>query len=530
MFVVYPIGMRILQWRFGWIGLLLTLVVGAWAQQVATGVVFHDRNRNGIRDAGEPGIPNVLVSNQREVVKTDAQGRYRLPVDDDTILFVIKPRGWALPVTEDNVPRFYYVHKPNGSIPVRYGGVPPTGPLPASVDFPLYPQREPDRFRALIFGDTQPRDMTEIFYIGRDVVRELIGTKEAAFGVVLGDVVFDDLSLFPAITRMMGQIGVPIYYVLGNHDMNFDSPDDQNSDETWHRYFGPNYYAFQYGRAHFLGAGRCGVVRRAGRSARAVCGRLGRTADRVYSQLLAPGEPQRPDCAADAYPDVGMARRGAQAGVRRARAVCPHAVVLGAHPCADAPAFSGRIAGWKGRTPHHHINAVTVCGSWWTGAPDPVGIPHTTMRDGTPNGYLWLEVRGNRPHVRYQAARRPADYQMHIYTLDEVDRAKLAETPVLVNYFFGSEFCTVEMRVGDGRVGAHGEQVVDTPDPAYAALKQQEQEFRLPGRPLPGLAPAVHLWRANLPPDLPRGFHQIEVRVRNLFGDEYRDRRVIRVR
>jgi hypothetical protein len=51
---------------------------------------------------------------------------------------------------------------------------------------------------------------------------------------------------------MMGQIGAPIYYVLGNHDMNFDSPDDQNSDETWHRYFGPNYYAFQYGRAHFL--------------------------------------------------------------------------------------------------------------------------------------------------------------------------------------------------------------------------------------------------------------------------------------
>jgi hypothetical protein len=151
------------------------------------------------------------------------------------------------------------------------------------------------------------------------------------------------------------------------------------------------------------------------------------------------------------------------------------------------------------------------------------------MRDGTPNGYLWLEVNRNRSHVRYQAARRPADYQMHIYTLDEVDRAKLAETPVLVNYFFGSERCTVEMRVGDG-AWIRMQQVVDAPDPAYAALKQQEQEFKLPGRPLPGLAPAVHLWRANLPPDLPRGFHIVEVRVRSLFGDEYRDKRIIRVR
>ncbi|GIV11496.1 MAG: hypothetical protein KatS3mg020_0987 [Fimbriimonadales bacterium] len=239
-------------WRFGLLGLFLLALAGAPAQQVANGVVFHDRNRNGIRDAGEPGVPNVLVSNQREVVKTDVQGRYQLPVNDDTILFVVKPRGWMTPLSEDNVPRFYYIHKPNGSIRVQYGGAPPTGPLPASVDFPLYPQRESDRYRALMFGDTQPRDMTEVFYIGRDVVRELIGTKEAAFGVVLGDVLFDNLSLFPALTAMMGQIGVPIYYVLGNHDINFDSPDDQNSDETWHRYFGPNYYAFQWGRAHYI--------------------------------------------------------------------------------------------------------------------------------------------------------------------------------------------------------------------------------------------------------------------------------------
>jgi hypothetical protein len=520
--------MRILMWRFGWIGLLLTLTLSAWAQQVATGVVFHDRNRNGIRDAGEPGIPNVLVSNQREVVKTDAQGRYRLPVDDDTVLFVIKPRGWALPVSDDNVPRFYYVHKPNGSIPVRYGGVPPTGALPASVDFPLYPQREPDRFRALIFGDTQPRDMTEIFYIGRDVVRELIGTKEAAFGVVLGDVLFDDLSLFPALTRMMGQIGVPIYYVLGNHDINFDSPDDQNSDETWHRHFGPNYYAFQYGQTHFLvlddvvwfGAregqrGRYG----AGLGERQIefIRNYLRYANRNDLIVLLMHIPMWE------WPDAERRQ------VFDALAPFANTLSFSAHTHVQMHRFFGADAGWKGRTPHHHINAVTVCGSWWTGAPDPVGIPHTTMRDGTPNGYLWLEVRGNRYRVRYQAARRPADYQMHIYALDEVDRAKLAETPVLVNYFFGSEFCTVEMRVGDG-AWVRMQQVVDTPDPAYAALKQQEQEFKLPGRTLPGLNPAIHLWRGNLPSDLPRGFHQIEVRVRNLFGDEYRDKRVIRVR
>jgi hypothetical protein len=38
----------------------------------AKGVVYHDQNGNGTRDAGEPGLPDVAVSNQREIVKTDA--------------------------------------------------------------------------------------------------------------------------------------------------------------------------------------------------------------------------------------------------------------------------------------------------------------------------------------------------------------------------------------------------------------------------------------------------------------------------
>ncbi|MCS6918628.1 MAG: calcineurin-like phosphoesterase family protein [Fimbriimonadales bacterium] len=520
--------MRCILWRFGFLGLLLLSLAGAFAQQFATGVVFHDRNRNGIRDAGEPGVPNVLVSNQREVVKTDAQGRYRLPVGDDTIIFVVKPRGWMTPVSENNVPRFYYVHKPNGSIRVQYGGAPPTGALPASVDFPLYPQRESDRYSALMFGDTQPRDMTEVFYIGRDVVRELIGTKEAAFGVVLGDVLFDDLNLFPALTAMMGQIGAPIYYVLGNHDINFDSPDDQNSDETWHRYFGPNYYAFQWGRAHYIvlddvvwfgaqGEQRGRYVAGLGERQIEFLRNYLRYVNRNDMVVLLMHIPMWE------WPDEERRQ------VFDALAPFPNTVSYSAHTHVQMHRFFGADAGWKGRTPHHHINAVTVCGSWWRGAPDPIGIPHTTMRDGTPNGYLWMDVNRNRYRVRYKAARRPADYQMHIYAPDEVERAKLSETPVLVNYFFGSEFCTVEMRTGNGD-WIRMQQVPDQPDPAYAELKRQEEEFKLPGRPLPGIQPAVHLWRANLPADLPRGMHQIEVRVRNLFGDEFRDKRVIRVR
>ena len=87
------------------------------------------------------------------MVITDDNGRYHLPIDDDDALFVIKPRGYRTPFIDRWLPQFYYLHKPEGSPTLDFAGVEATGPLPDSIDFPLYPQREPDQFKAIFFGD-----------------------------------------------------------------------------------------------------------------------------------------------------------------------------------------------------------------------------------------------------------------------------------------------------------------------------------------------------------------------------------------
>ena len=51
----------------------------------ARGVVFADRNGDGRRDPGEPGLKDVLVSNQRQIVKTELGGRWELPATDSAI-------------------------------------------------------------------------------------------------------------------------------------------------------------------------------------------------------------------------------------------------------------------------------------------------------------------------------------------------------------------------------------------------------------------------------------------------------------
>lgn len=508
--------------------IVLLLIPGVLAQTstVARGVVFHDRNGNGVRDPGEPGLRGVRVSNQRLVVRTDADGRYELPVTDDTIIFVIKPSNWAVPLDQDGVARFYYVHKPNGSPKLRYPGVAPTGPLPTSIDFPLRPQREPNRFRVLMFGDTQPRNQMEIDFIAQDLIKDLVGIN-AAFGVVLGDVVFDDLSLFPSLKRALGAARLPWVYVAGNHDMNMDAPSDELSDETWEREFGPPYYSFDYGPVHFV------VLENINWRPRTETTPAGYTAGIGEKQLeflrnnLALVPKNKLVVLLMHIPLEAVAERQEIFRLLEDR---PYTFSLSAHTHTQEHRFLGAEQGWRGNKPHHHLIHVTACGSWWSGAPDELGIPHATMSDGVPNGYSLITFDGNKYQVQYRAARRPADYQMNIYAPNEVASTALPNTDVIVNVFAGSSRSTVEMRVG-----ANGSWIpmVQSPgqDPAYVAMKELEKGPKPPpGRTLPGISTTSHLWRAKLPADLSPGTHIITVRTRDMFGQTYEDRRILNVK
>jgi hypothetical protein len=66
-------------------------VMAATAANTVSGFVYENRSGGTRRAAGDPGIAGVLVSNGRDVVKTDAAGRYTLPIDEESIIFVIKP-------------------------------------------------------------------------------------------------------------------------------------------------------------------------------------------------------------------------------------------------------------------------------------------------------------------------------------------------------------------------------------------------------------------------------------------------------
>ncbi|MFM8397667.1 MAG: metallophosphoesterase N-terminal domain-containing protein, partial [Pirellula sp.] len=162
-------------------------------------------------------MSDVKVSNGLDIVRTDAEGRYQLPLGDEGQVFVIKPAGYRTRLGPNQLPLFYYLHRPQGSPKLRFAGVQPTGPLPQSIDFPLTEQAEPELFRVILFGDTQPRNLLEVDYIAHDVIAD-IRKNSASFGVTLGDIAFDDLNVFEPLSQVVGLIGIPWYNVFGNHD------------------------------------------------------------------------------------------------------------------------------------------------------------------------------------------------------------------------------------------------------------------------------------------------------------------------
>lgn len=489
--------------RFGYIVTALVFLSGLVGEPpfaasdvelFAEGFVYHDENGNQKRDDGEAGIESVLVSNGESIVETDEEGRFRIGVTDQTILFVIKPRDWTMRFSGDQLPLFHYIHRPEGSPDyLDFPGISPTGSLPERIDFPLYPQDEPESYRIVVFGDPQVRNLKEVEYLARDVIPQLVGT-DAKFGVTLGDLAFDDLRMFEPLNRVVSMVGIPWFNVHGNHDMNYKALDDTHAADTYKRVYGPTNFSYNYGPVHFIALDN--VEKGSGHHYR---GYLNEQQLAFIKADLSYLDPDQLIVIMFHIPIRGMANRQAFFDVLKGH---DNVFVLSAHAHIQAHQFYDREAGWHGEKPLHELVHVTACGNWWGGELDENGIPHTTMKDGVPNGWSYVEFDGNRYSVEYHPARRPSNYQMDILAPSSLERDEVEHTEMQVNVFGGSVRSKVEMKFGQ-----EGEWVV-----------------------LEKVADKLHLWKTMLPANPPRGMHIITVRTTTMFGQIYSAHHLIDIR
>lgn len=425
------------------------------------GTVFEDINRNGKYDSGEPGIPDVLVSDGEHVVKTDVDGKYKLPYPSPAeeeagiAIFVTKPAGYELPVDKDNVPQFYYIHKPTGSPPnvrgepFRFGGLEPTGPLPRRINFPLIKGENKYRFKIVVSGDTQPYSNVEVGYVRDTLSRELAGMKDLEAVIIEGDVMGDDLGLYPRFKRIMSAADAPVYFVGGNHDLDFDAPSDEHSFDTFRREWGPEYYSFDIGEVHFIVLDNvrypCTEEDNAD-GLHAFC-----VETTTYNGVIHPRQMEwikndlahvpedklivfnshipfqtyidqnatkhQTDNALELYDLLGYGPSGYPQ--RPALALSGHTHTLEQlRPGELFPGWDTALGDRSpGSPPFPQIVAGAASGSWWSGDFTADGIPMSYQRLGGPRGYLIIEFEGNTYKDTFKATGQAAEKQMSLSIL-----------------------------------------------------------------------------------------------------------------
>ena len=509
--------------------LMLLFPANNQGQTVTSGYVYHDTNKNNMFDTAEKGVQGVFVSNGSAIVETDANGFYELETSDNSVVFVLKPKGWTTRMTQNNIPQFFTTVSAEGAGGTEYDGLQPTGEWPESIDFALYPQEESDQFRVLVFGDTQPRTIEEVNYIAHDSVQEVIGV-DAAFGTTLGDLVFDNLNLFEPLNHVIGQIGIPWRHVMGNHDIDFSADTNWDARGAYLRTYGPSWYAFTYGNTHFMVVDNIRWITEED--------------DRYYRTGLGEDQLVFIENFLERVPDDELvvfmthipwvdstpwADENEKLELFRQMADHENTITFAAHTHRHYHRFIGQEDGFFGDEKHHMVSMATVCGSWWTGAHDEYGIPHSLMRDGTPTGYGYLDIDDNDWEFTFKAARRPAGFQMHVSAPDEIPVEELDQTEIFANVFNALPDAVVEVKIGHEGDWVPMSQTQE-PDPVYAAMKEREDQladvsWRRTGdaNPTPH-----HLWKSNLPLNLEPGTYTIFVRATDDWH-EYEGRRIVRI-
>ena len=227
----------------------LAVLLLAWpafigAQTPLAVAVFEDRNGNGVRDPAERPLAGVVVSNQNDVVATDAAGVARLGRGATGVVYV--------------------------SVPDRYRSVGSfwraAGSGDSTMAFALQPAPAVTSFSFVHASDTHiaPANVERTRRF-----RQLVDSIRPTFTIITGDLVRDAMSQTEPLSRSYFELfatetkgfPAPLWTVPGNHD-HFGIVRRQSRaieahplyDRGMYRsYLGPDYYSFTFGGVHFVG-------------------------------------------------------------------------------------------------------------------------------------------------------------------------------------------------------------------------------------------------------------------------------------
>ncbi len=524
-------------------------------QETLDGVVFDDVNKNSTQDSRERGIKDVTVSNGKDVVTTDAKGRYELPARDNMNVFVTQKAGYEVPVDDDNVAQFSYVHLPKGSPELKYGGIEPTGDLPDAVNFPMARSAGTAKSEqnCIMGGDIQTYDEEEAEYARKGAFTDLSKRSDYAScgALFLGDVVGDDLSLYPGIRELTGMLNGPARFLPGNHDLDLDAQSEHRFD-TYRANLGADYYSYDVGDLHVVALNS--VQYSTGEKYQ---GGLGEEQLEWLRQDIAEVPNDKTVVLAAHIPllnfnDQSLTQHQVQEITEIHDIVSGHeAVAFGGHSHTTEVMREGDATeGWAetmgvDELPFDHITAGAISGDWYSGRVTEDGYPTALQKDGARPGVLTYESRPEGDRERFTVTGENDSEQMSLGLnspsyrswfqehQDKKSGAPKFETPTTLSSqdLDGPTYLTANVYAG-----STGSKVTVSIDGGAAEPATRTQQMEGERKKLGALwsdpaavqeqlvhggGPAtsgMHLWRQELPSDLEPGKHTARVHSTDRYG------------
>lgn len=195
-----------------------------------TGRVFVDANRNGVFDKGEATVKDVCVSDGKNVVKTDKDGRFALPGHDrERFIFITTPSGYKT----NNA---YYRRIVKGTSEYDFGIL----PYAAHVS-------KNGSHRFVQVSDTEisaPEEHDDWV----QNVRDYAANEDVSFIIHTGDICYEP-GLNSHIHLMNTEnMNTQMFYCIGNHDL----VKGIYGEEVFEKNYGPVYYSFDVGSVHYI--------------------------------------------------------------------------------------------------------------------------------------------------------------------------------------------------------------------------------------------------------------------------------------
>ena len=366
------------------------------------------------------GVPDVVVSDGVQVVKTDKDGVYQLAsAKYHKYVFVSVPSG--------------YEPLRSGILPVIHSQLEQPSNVPERVDFQLKKVSGQENHTMLMLGDihlaNRTNDRNQFKAFVNDINAYTQTLSGPMYGLTLGDMTWDlywevnNYGYREYLADAQTITGLTIYQTIGNHDHSMYQIGDYNTVEEYKKVVAPTYYSFNVGKVHYVVLDDVECTNKEATTDEKGNPCYVRTyKDHLVDQqidwlqkdlaFVPTSTPLVVSMHIPMYNPSGSVRMDGASKLTALLSKYPKVHVYTAHT---------HTIYNVDKTSTNHIfehNAGSICGTWWWSAQETPGVH--IGQDGSPGGYTILKVNGTDFQWQYKATGSSVSEQFRTYDRNNI--------------------------------------------------------------------------------------------------------------